>query len=105
MNKIWFGLAFSVMVAVAGPAPAQNDNKNFVACMKELGLPADAGNPSKTSGHDRLETLNLNLKTLRPKGLKPCSIRRSLRVAGYEHRLGVRLWAGLAAKSKQNAMH
>jgi hypothetical protein len=49
MNKIWFGLAFSVMVAIAGPAPAQNYNKNFVACMKELGLPADAGNPYKLS--------------------------------------------------------
>ena len=49
MNKIWFGLAFSVMVAVAGPASAQNYNKNFVECMKELGLPADAGNPYKLS--------------------------------------------------------
>ena len=41
MNKIWFGLAFSVMVA--GPAPAQNYDKNFVECTKELGLQADAG--------------------------------------------------------------
>jgi hypothetical protein len=47
MNKIWFVLAFSVMVA--GPASAQNYNKNFVECMKELGLPADAGNPYKLS--------------------------------------------------------
>ena len=39
MNKIWFGLAFSVMVA--GPAPAQNYDKNFVECTKELGLQID----------------------------------------------------------------
>jgi hypothetical protein len=53
MNKIWFGLAFAVMVA--GPAPAQNAgpapsyHKNFVECTKELGLPADPGNPYKLS--------------------------------------------------------
>ena len=47
MNKIWFGLAFSVIIA--GPAPAQNYDKNFVECTKELGLQADAGNPYKLS--------------------------------------------------------
>ena len=53
MNKTWFGLAFSFglafLVIVAGPALAQNYNKNFVECMKELGLPADARNPYKLS--------------------------------------------------------
>ena len=39
MNKIWFVLPFAVMVA--GPAPAQNYNKNFVECTKELGLQID----------------------------------------------------------------
>jgi hypothetical protein len=47
MNKIWFGLAFAVMVA--GPAPAQNYHKNLAECTKELGLQADPGNPYKLS--------------------------------------------------------
>jgi hypothetical protein len=53
MNKVWFGLAFSFELAfsviVDGPASAQNYNKNFVERMKELGLPANAGNPYKLS--------------------------------------------------------
>jgi hypothetical protein len=47
MNKIWFGLACAVMVA--GPATAQNYNKNFVECTKQLHLQADPGNPQKLS--------------------------------------------------------
>ena len=47
MNKIWFGLAIAVMVS--GPAPAQDSRRNFVECTKELGLPADPGNPYKLS--------------------------------------------------------
>ena len=37
--------------SVAFPAKPQVDttNKNFAECMKELGLPADAGNPYKLS--------------------------------------------------------
>jgi hypothetical protein len=72
MNKIWFGLAFSVMVAVAGPASAQNYNKNFVECMKELGLPADAGNPYKlsvfhTEAHEAAFSDCVTRKALRPR--------------------------------------
>jgi hypothetical protein len=47
MNRIWFGLAFAVIVA--GPAPAQDYRKNFVECTKELRLQADPGNPYKLS--------------------------------------------------------
>ena len=70
MNKIWFGLAFSVMVA--GPAPAQNYNKNSVECMKELGLPADAGNPYKlsafhTEAHEAAFSDCVTRKALRPR--------------------------------------
>jgi hypothetical protein len=47
MNKIWFGLAFAVVVA--GPATAQDHHRNFVECTKQLGLQADPGNPQKLS--------------------------------------------------------
>ena len=47
MRKIWFGLAFAVIIA--GPAPAQDHHRNFVECTQELGLQADAGNPQKLS--------------------------------------------------------
>lgn len=39
MHKIWFGLAFAVMIATS--APAQDYSKNFVECTKELGLNPD----------------------------------------------------------------
>jgi hypothetical protein len=70
MNKIWFALAFSVMVA--GAASAQNYNKNFVECMKELGLPADAGNPYKlsvfhTEAHEAAFSDCVTRKALRPR--------------------------------------
>ena len=35
MYKIWFGLVFAAIVV--NPAPAQNYNKNWVECAKELG--------------------------------------------------------------------
>jgi hypothetical protein len=41
MHKIWFGLAFAALIA--RPAPAQDYQKNFVECTKELGLQPDAG--------------------------------------------------------------
>ena len=41
MHKIWFGLAFAALIAK--PAPAQDYQKNFVECMKELGLHPDVG--------------------------------------------------------------
>jgi hypothetical protein len=42
MRKIWFGLAFAAFAAtIAQPAPAQDRQKNFVECMKELGLQLD----------------------------------------------------------------
>ena len=39
MHKIWIGLAFAVLVAA--PAPAQDYQKNFIECVKELGLEYD----------------------------------------------------------------
>jgi hypothetical protein len=39
MYKIWFGLAFAVLIA--NPAPAQDYSKNFVECTKELGMQPD----------------------------------------------------------------
>jgi hypothetical protein len=47
MRKIWFGLAFAVIVAK--PASAQDYHKNFVECTNQLGLQADAGNPQRLS--------------------------------------------------------
>jgi len=41
MHKIWFGLAFAALITTA--APAQDYNKNFVECAKELGLNLDVG--------------------------------------------------------------
>jgi hypothetical protein len=41
MHKIWIGLAFAVLVAA--PAPAQDYQKNFAECVKELGLQPDIG--------------------------------------------------------------
>jgi hypothetical protein len=35
MYKIWFGLAFAAVVV--NPASAQNYNKNWLECAKELG--------------------------------------------------------------------
>jgi hypothetical protein len=39
MYKIWFGLVFAAIVV--NPAPAQNYNKNWVECAKELGWQPD----------------------------------------------------------------
>ena len=39
MYKIWFGLTF--VAIVVNPAPAQNYNKNWVECAKELGWQLD----------------------------------------------------------------
>jgi hypothetical protein len=39
MYKIWFGLVFAAIVV--NPAPAQNYNKNWVECAKELGWQLD----------------------------------------------------------------
>jgi hypothetical protein len=36
MRKIWLGLAFAAIIAE--PAPAQDHQKNFVECTKELGF-------------------------------------------------------------------
>jgi len=41
MHKMWFGLALAALIA--SPAPAQNYQKNFVECAKELGLNPDVG--------------------------------------------------------------
>ena len=45
MHKIWFGLAFAALIAE--PAPAQDYQKNFVECTKELGLQPDTGYAQK----------------------------------------------------------
>ena len=58
MNKIWFGLAFAVMIA--GPAPAQDYRKNFAECTKELGLPTEPGSPQKLSDGHRLHRWTLH---------------------------------------------
>ena len=39
MNKIWFGLVFAAIVV--NPATAQNYNKNWIECAKELGWQLD----------------------------------------------------------------
>jgi hypothetical protein len=39
MHRIWFGLAFAAIIAA--PAPAQDYQKNFVECARELGLDPD----------------------------------------------------------------
>jgi hypothetical protein len=50
MRKIWFGLALAAFAAIiAEPAPAQDHQKNFVECTKELGLQLD---PNAQRLHD-----------------------------------------------------
>jgi hypothetical protein len=39
MHKIWFGLAFAAIIAE--PALAQDYQRNFIECVKELGLHPD----------------------------------------------------------------
>jgi hypothetical protein len=41
MHRIWFGLAFAALIA--SPVPAQDYRKNFIECVKELGLNPDIG--------------------------------------------------------------
>jgi len=41
MHKIWLGLAFALIIA--NPTPAQDYQKNFLECVKELGLEPDVG--------------------------------------------------------------
>ncbi len=41
MRRIWFGLALATIIAE--PAPAQDYQKNFIECVKELGLNPDVG--------------------------------------------------------------
>jgi predicted Rdx family selenoprotein len=45
MHKIWFGLAFAAIMA--NPALAQDYQKNFAECVKELGLHPDTGYAQK----------------------------------------------------------
>ena len=45
MHKIWFGLAFAAIAA--NPAPAQDYQRNFAECVKELGLQPDTGYAQK----------------------------------------------------------
>jgi hypothetical protein len=41
MYKIWFGLVFAAIVV--NPASAQDYQRNFVECVKELGFAPDTG--------------------------------------------------------------
>jgi hypothetical protein len=41
MYKMWFGLAFAAIVV--NPASAQDYQRNFVECVKELGFAPDTG--------------------------------------------------------------
>jgi hypothetical protein len=45
MQKIWFGVALAALIA--GPAPAQDYNKNLIGCLKEAGLHPDPGYAQK----------------------------------------------------------
>jgi hypothetical protein len=45
MHKIWLGLAFAAIIA--NPALAQDHQKNFLECIKELGLTPDVGYAQK----------------------------------------------------------
>ena len=45
MHKIWFGVALAALIA--GPAPAQDYNKNLAECLKESGLHPDPGQAQK----------------------------------------------------------
>jgi hypothetical protein len=43
MHKVRFALAFAAAATIANPAPAQDYQRNFVECAKELGPDPDAG--------------------------------------------------------------
>jgi hypothetical protein len=57
MHKIWFGAALAALIA--GPAPAQNYDKNFVECLKEIGLHPDPGYAQKLQSDPAHRTLRM----------------------------------------------
>jgi hypothetical protein len=59
MHKVWFGVAGVALAAfIAGPAPAQDYQRNFVECAKELGLQPDMQTQKFSDGRV-LHTWNL----------------------------------------------
>jgi hypothetical protein len=57
MHKIWFGVALAALIA--GPAPAQDYNKNLVECMREAGLHPDPGYAQKLQSDAAHRTLHM----------------------------------------------
>jgi len=57
MHKIWFGIALAGLIA--GPASAQDYNKNFVECLKEIGLHPDPGYVQKLQSDPAHRTLRM----------------------------------------------
>jgi hypothetical protein len=55
MRKIWFGIGLATLIA--GPAPAQDYNKNFVECLREAGLQPDPGYAQKVQSDPGNRTL------------------------------------------------
>jgi hypothetical protein len=57
MRKIWFGVALATLIA--GPAPAQDYNRNLNECLRELGLHPDIGSAQKLQSDPGHRTLRL----------------------------------------------
>jgi hypothetical protein len=57
MHKMWFAVALAALMA--GPAPAQDYNKNLLECLKEVGLHPDAGYVQKLQSDPAHRTLRM----------------------------------------------
>jgi hypothetical protein len=57
MHKIWFGIALAALIA--GPAPAQDYNRNLIECLNELGLHPDPSYAQKLQSDPGHRTLRM----------------------------------------------
>jgi hypothetical protein len=57
MRKIWFGVALAALIA--GPASAQDYNRNLIECLKEAGLHPDPGYAQKLQSDPGHRTLRM----------------------------------------------
>ena len=57
MYKIWCGVALAALIA--GPAPAQDYNRNLAECLKEIGLQPDPGYAQKLQSDPNRRVLRM----------------------------------------------
>jgi hypothetical protein len=57
MHKIWFGVALAALIA--GPASAQDYNRNLIECLNEIGLHPDPSYTQKLQSDPGHRTLRM----------------------------------------------